>query len=715
MEYSEVIKDPDFLGLPDIEKAKVLRHVDSDYAGLPENEQMRVIEMLNTPAQAPMPTGVQPTGAVSTITTKPILEPSADAPAEAGFGTMTKASMVRDPQTKMEIYAKARGVPVDRYKLQDNQIVFTDNQGQLRTEEEFGTGSGSIKQFAANIAAQPSIPLGAIGSAGGPVGAAAGGMAGETIRQIVAGVALGDRQTVKGNLINLGAEGILSLLAEYGSRGLTGALNKAMGIGKPNARMLKNAARGDFPHIDRADIQRVKQLGNDFGIDLFSPQTTKSQQLISKMNLLRDLPQTSDIIRAADEIQNEQVQNAIPRFLRDIAPSQPSTVTNRKLRDLSKAAVAGLKTERAKHASPIYKAAFDENPMVKIDRVVDYLDEQLAFAKGDMRRALTKLRKDIVEPDNTVSILNAKGKPVKAGETSEKEATLQGLHGIKILLDKRIRALNKPTASSYDNLISGEMKHINAMLVEAMDAASPTYTKARALHEMLSPAVERAEMGLTGALAKVKEGDISNMSSLILASKHTHPETVAEVKSLIMKQEGGQDIWNAAVRDFIEYTFENIKDSQVGSMTNYGGALRKQIIGNERQRRIMKAALGDKYGNLEDFMEVLGRTGLTFKSESTTATRTMALQEMRDEFESSAVNAATQPLKAPRILLGNKLNELKFEKGAKKLAEALVDDGAAAELARLKQLSPKSEALIKGVASFFELSAAKEARQYMDQ
>ncbi|MDP2682018.1 MAG: hypothetical protein Q8P28_04305 [Deltaproteobacteria bacterium] len=45
----EVIKDPEFLGLPPIEQKKVLQRIDTDYAGLPDIEQDKVLSSFKTP------------------------------------------------------------------------------------------------------------------------------------------------------------------------------------------------------------------------------------------------------------------------------------------------------------------------------------------------------------------------------------------------------------------------------------------------------------------------------------------------------------------------------------------------------------------------------------------------------------------------------------------------------------------------------------------
>ena len=47
MNREEVIKDPDFLGLPDVEKQKVLQSIDPEYSSLSDSEQLKVVTILN--------------------------------------------------------------------------------------------------------------------------------------------------------------------------------------------------------------------------------------------------------------------------------------------------------------------------------------------------------------------------------------------------------------------------------------------------------------------------------------------------------------------------------------------------------------------------------------------------------------------------------------------------------------------------------------------
>ena len=62
----------------------------------------------------PQPLHFPETGPISTITGKPETEFRPTGIPGAGFGTLAKTGFVDDPQTKINIFAEARGISPDR-------------------------------------------------------------------------------------------------------------------------------------------------------------------------------------------------------------------------------------------------------------------------------------------------------------------------------------------------------------------------------------------------------------------------------------------------------------------------------------------------------------------------------------------------------------------------------------------------------------------------
>uniref|UniRef100_A0A6M3IZ09 Uncharacterized protein n=2 Tax=viral metagenome TaxID=1070528 RepID=A0A6M3IZ09_9ZZZZ len=309
--------------------------------------------------------------------------------------------------------------------------------------------------------------------------------------------------------------------------------------------------------------------------------------------------------------------------------------------------------------------------------------------------------------------------------TGKYDTSLKGLHGSKMEFDDIIKNARQ---TGMGNTIKRNYVKIKDILLEQMDTASPDYAQARLIHAINSPMVESAEKGAMGALANMKDTNIAGAATQLLASKNTSPEQIVRMRRLIQRYESGYKtnvqgmipeeggIWNSALRDFIRFRFENLKESQVSEISNIGGALRKAVFGNERQRKILKAAMSpSQYRNLTDFMEILRRTGLTYTKESTTATRQMELRAFQRELGADALQAVTSPTTAPKRLLADRIDELRFGRGARQMAERILHPSAGEQLKRIKRLSPRGEELARAITVFIGLESPAVQESFTTQ
>jgi len=795
--------------------------------------------------------GFRPTGSISTITGKPIEELDPTSPDPPDFSTVYKASLVKDYEAKKKIYAEARGVSVDRYGIKDGEVVWLDESGVLRSEES-RLPHEAIKRLVAS-GTSPEVVGGVVGSVGGPAGAAAGAMGGETVRQAIAGLALGDPQTAWTNIFRLGGEGLLSFVGELAGRGVINTANRLLGIGKPGARAIKKALGDEV--VDFPAMEAVQKTAKHFDIDLNVAQSTKSRNLAAKIEFLRSLPQSEEVVKAVDTLQNEQLEKAIPKFLREtFGDGGGSLEVGRDLSKAAETAVGDLKKRRGAMTKPLYERAFagapsgpkfakkpgrvygywadvygdmsktfnmetgeglrytvsmDDGPeafisdvfapenlrgkgnlptimsnaekvaadngktilmvepvdsqifkayerlgyklddemtedfgvevmtkvvsptpktspsQVDIEPVINLIDSHLANAKGDIRRALESLKKDFLVPDipkrekakGASKILNQFGDPAilatPPGPPSPYDTSLLGLHGMKLAIDKK---LDRATASGLDRTIQRELKQVQAVLLKQMDEASPKYKLARRVHALLSKGktvtlgrqIEASE-GLAKLLAETSEKDLVNTSTLLLAGNKTRPEIVRELRSHIVKQPDGQRVWDASTANYIEHVFDNIPDSK---SRNIGEALADGILGRRKQKEILKSATTpEQFQAITDFMTVLKRTGITAPKSDVGVARGLTRKQLRREFESEVLTVLTTPLRTPKRLVADRVNEIRFGRGSKQLAETLLSDTAAAQLRSLKRLKPGSRRLIEGVGVFLGLTLGNEAEQ----
>jgi len=70
--------------------------------------------------------GTEPLGSVFTDVT--------DQPEPAGFGTELKAAFLDKPEALIYLYSSARGIPPDRYGIQNGEVVYQADDGTLKPE-----------------------------------------------------------------------------------------------------------------------------------------------------------------------------------------------------------------------------------------------------------------------------------------------------------------------------------------------------------------------------------------------------------------------------------------------------------------------------------------------------------------------------------------------------------------------------------------------------
>ena len=280
-----------------------------------------------------------------------------------------------------------------------------------------------------------------------------------------------------------------------------------------------------------------------------------------------------------------------------------------------------------------------------------------------------------------------------------------------------LRKLDRVKRSSIDSILDRvdphgknqtlrmEVSRVKEKLLSSMDDVSPDYKKARKIFEEDSIPVNRlGSKNIVADVAKLENDQVANAARRLFSSVNSGPENVARARKLIKKE--SPEAWDAALRTYLQDIFENAKGSvTTGQTTNAGGHFWKNVFGNERQRKILRAAMTDQqYGALTDFMEVLKRSGIILGKESATATRQIALEEMKRQGESRMIMAATRPLYTPKRLIGDTVNAMMFGKYAKELAEAMTSERAARQLARMKQLKPGTAKMLNQLSTFLSMT-----------
>lgn len=206
----------------------------------------------------------------------------------ADFGTLVKAQMVDDPQTRLRIFAKARfpdmpeAEALKRYAYVGEDAVYTGDDGKMYREAPPGL-LGWLKENLAARTIANALPIagstaGAIaGVPGGPLGIAAGagigGAAGKGYNKALANVAFDEPQSVAGNVQAMAIEG--------------GVDAATAGIGSKVGQVIdrRRGAR-DLAKLDRVRTAMLHQKADAMGIELTPAELTNLASLRAQQKSL---------------------------------------------------------------------------------------------------------------------------------------------------------------------------------------------------------------------------------------------------------------------------------------------------------------------------------------------------------------------------------------------------------------------------------------------
>lgn len=330
--------------------------------------------------------GTEPLGSVFTDVT--------DQPEPAGFGTELKAAFLDKPEALINLYSSARGIPPDRYGIQNGEVVYQADDGTLKPETPW-TWFGQFKKGLAKGTTQlPGEAFTILTTyLGGLPGATLGGAVVEQIKK-TGGRLLGEKQTIQENIRDTAFTAGSALVGERAGDLIPYATKKLEGR---KLGQLSKAAGSDIDQIDPADVARVQKLFNKWNIEGYAPQVTGSKKLRDKWTLLRDLPETSDKVYAADLRQAKQVDVAINKYLKQYGPDWTPDYAGEKISEAAGTAIEkGVKT-RAARTEPIYYDAFGHPKSHDIDTSkilerIDYIIEN-APPGSSTEKAMLRINK----------------------------------------------------------------------------------------------------------------------------------------------------------------------------------------------------------------------------------------------------------------------------------------------------------------------------------
>lgn len=607
--------------------------------------------------------------------TEPSIIPVSDSDKGASFLSLAESYRVDDPQTRIKILAENRGISPDRYREVDGEIVYQGDDGQWYKSEPDGFWNGA-KQFGANMLGHAesiglSGGLGAAVSAINPplglLAAALGGAGGEGIRKVTGNLIYDEPQTVSGNAKSMATEAAWAAAGE--------------GAGQ---LVNKFRARGQAPDIDQLDTVKTGLLSDKakgYGIDLTPGEASNLRSLLNYQALLKDVPETANIIDNFVQKRNPKIKRALYDYLHGLSNTDAPEMGFRQGVDAAEAAKGQLVKDRTDVSGKLFEAA--KNDPVDLASVLQYLDDVTpAFHGTKIGRSLENVKQSLKDP---------KGNPKKL---------IGHAHAAKIDLDDQIEL----AVSRGQNSSARQLMMVKEKLLAVLEA-SPVYKKGMEAFRDASVPINELDKSLVGKMIRQKDNPAVNLSTTLFGNSSS-PLAVKQAKSIITATD--PNAWDAVVRGHIEKTFNDIAESATGEAGNLGGVFRKKLYGTTTKQRMLQNALNkDQFQALENLMEVFQATGRASKGQSMTAQRQAMMESLEDGL-TTAASATGEPMAIAKVFQKYMKKHAKG-KNAQKLANILTDPDGMKKLQTqvklLREVSPESkqytEALTTALAVVF--------------
>jgi hypothetical protein len=568
-----------------------------------------------------LPGESRPGGDLITRDGQVMLAPRIRPAEEANFGAAFKSNFVEDPDTQRRLVAESLGIDPSRVGMDNGRPVYVDDDGQLRYVSSTGSRIG-----AAALANAPEA-VGAVvgGMSASPVAGSALGVTGARgLKRAAAGVIFDEPQTISGNLRDVATEGVLDLAAG--------------GAGKVLARAGDRGLRRtiDFtPENVKTAVQARDYIKQKTGIDVDLAQASGNRKLIGIRGYAARFPgKSAELIQAADEVANGQLDTAVSRVMDLVATSTPAEVGAAKGVNAAQMAITAARQRVNKEVKPLYDAAYAAVPVVdrttkQGEAILDYLKLPYfreAFSAGQKLRALETgsamqpqtrtvetLRRGTPEEWASASTTvqstptgarritsrmseggkqeTAEGTLTKRSDTVDHDITgpsLAELDYTKRALDERIEALME----------SGQRQRARALkikrdeFVKALDALpNQQWQAARQKYgELAKSTIEPLENSVVGVLATIKNPRLANVAAKVLGDKNVSPDQIAWASKQIRAQD--PEAWDGLVRQYIGNAWNKaLKETQTGSPLNPAGKLRQALIGTPQDKARMQAML----------------------------------------------------------------------------------------------------------------------------
>lgn len=628
------------------------------------------------------------------------------------------ASLASEPESQIRYYAEQMGIPEENFGVVAGQIVYMKDDGSLQA-----VAPGFLRGQAKGVG--PSFPAvgGAVGGVSGLIlgggataglgaapaalgGGAVGAGAGEQVRQGLAKLIMGEPLSGARVAEEATFDFVASVVGLLVAKGVTRALATRAG------KELKVAiGKGGQKAMDALKTT-LDDLNAKYGTDikLTPAEISNAAKLRAQQMGLENRPETAQTLEDFYAGRGGEIDKAMTQYLEGVSPVAGGDTAGAALTRSADEAMAVIKAQRVAQGSPAYKEAFREAGPIDISPAFTALEMEIAKAGRPARVALQKVRREMLEP-----VLDDAGKPVTDAAGQKVMQTIDDLemlqNKVKETLDDEIGAMIRAGRSKA----AGALRRVQDSLLENLDAASPKYQAARAKWADLSGPVTAAEGGILPVLSRTTAKDFEYMGLKFFGK--ASPAEITRARTAILATEDGNEAWNAALRGFMEQSFEaagRVFKSKIArpSLAKAAGpsAFWADMVGNPIQKRRMAAAMSPEQSvAFRNLMSVFEATGRATNYNSTTVAQQQAIRMLDATGKGAAIfRAAVNPFGIPRRA-EQWLSEHATAGNLRFLTEVLTNNDSVETLLKIVNRSGARDRNILLIAKAFNLVRTSQA------
>jgi hypothetical protein len=457
--------------------------------------------------------------------------------------------------------------------------------------------------------------------------------------------------------------------ARGGAALATGIAAGAVGRSRPEQAIARDALRG----VDEATIQQAAQLMDDAarqGVTLTWPEAINqvsrgaAPRLAQLQRVVENTGGGAEVMGPVMAQRPQQVQAAGRAALEGLSPGAPDPIrTGAAVQRAAQGSIDDTTAAINQTTRPLYQAA----EAVQIDPATfEQIRGIPAFQQG-----LAAIRNDPIlgpqfanMPDNSVAVVDA--------------------------VQKRIRDMADAAGRSGEGFRQSIIGSQRGQVLEAADAAAPTYSQARQAQAAMREAqLAPLEQGPIGTMAGT-----ADVAAQTRAAFPSRPQAgMAQVTGEAIKQivrrdpKAGADL----VRQHAETIFSEATQNLQSGANQFGGAkFAATLRGNPEQAASLEAAVkalpggNQRWDGFNRFLDIVEATGQRLQTGSATAFN----QEVQDVLRKGgrvgelANVAATGGLKLPEFIR-SRYQEWRMGRNTEELARLLTDSRAVGLFARL--------------------------------